>query len=251
MSAESLWLIPLTVGVGFLSSWLGIGGGLLLVPIFTLLLKLPIHQAVALSLCCVMATSITSTARYLTSGLIDLRLVLILEIPTIIGSYLSGRVAGLFSEDLIASIFAALLVVATILMFTSRNRDDGRDVAESKRLPPAMGASFLAGGLVGLLGVGGGIVKVPIIQLILGRSVKQAVAMSAMMIGISAAVGVIPYATRNDVPFELVPLATLGTVLGAWLGARIFHKIESIIIKMLFAAVLLYTAVTMILRVMR
>lgn len=240
-----------TVGIGFLSSWLGIGGGILLVPVFTLLLKLPIHQAVALSLCCVMATSITSTARYLPTGLIDLRLVLTLELPTIIGSYLSGRVAGMFSEDLIAGIFAALLITSAILMIANRSHSGVRPVDEAKRLPPALGASFFAGGLVGLLGVGGGIVKVPIIQLIMGRPVKQATAMSSMMIGISACVGVIPYLTRSEVPLEQVPLATLGTVAGAWLGARIFHKVESIYVKILFAAVLLYTAVTMILRVVR
>jgi len=76
--------------------------------------------------------------------------------------------------------------------------------------------------------------------------VKVAVATSTMMVGISAAVASIPYVTRGDLPVEWVPFATLGTVAGAFLGARVFHKIDSLYIKILFAAILLYTAVTMI-----
>ncbi len=241
----------LAVGVGGLSAVLGLGGGVLLVPIFTLLLKLPIHQAVALSLCCVMATSVTSTAKYLGSGLVDLKAVLYLETTTIIGSYAAGRFAGNVSERGIAIIFAALLVFSAVVMLLQRSDANGPRRSIKSAYPIAMGSSIFAGGLVGLLGVGGGIVKVPILQLILGKPVKQAVASSAMMVGISAAVAVIPYMNRGDVPIEWVPFATLGTVLGAFLGAKLFHRIDSLYIKFLFAAVLFYTAVNMIIKSVR
>ncbi len=243
---EYVLLLLLSAGVGVLSSILGLGGGVLLVPIFTLILKLPIHQAVALSLCCVMATSVTSAAKYLKSGLVDLKAVLYLESTAIIGSYAAGKLAGYVSPQGIAMVFAVILVFSAVVMLLGRS--DVKNAGGIRNAyPVAMGASVFAGGLVGLLGVGGGIVKVPILQLILGKPVKEAVATSTMMVGISAAIAVIPYMNRNDVPAEWVPFATLGTVVGAFLGARVFHKIESLYIKIVFAAVLLYTAVTMVL----
>ncbi len=247
MATHSLLILLLSIGVGGLSAVLGIGGGVLLVPIFTLLLKMPIHQAVALSLCCVMATSVTSASKYLNAGLVDLKAVLYLETTTIIGSYFAGRFAGNVSEHAIAIIFAILLVFSAVAMLAGRTETSSSGGLKHA-FPVALGASVFAGGLVGLLGIGGGIVKVPILQLILGKSVKEAVASSAMMIGISAAVAVIPYMNRGDVPTEWVPFAALGTVLGAFLGAKLFHRIESLYIKWLFAAVLLYTAITMIMK---
>ncbi len=236
----------LAVGVGALSSILGIGGGVLLVPIFTLVLKLPIHQAVALSLCCVMATSVTSSSKYLASGLIDLKAVLILETTTIVGSYAAGKLAGAVSEDVISIVFSAVLIATALVMLLQRQNATNGPKPHTGRYPLALSASVFAGGLVGLLGVGGGIVKVPLLQIVLGKPLKEAVAASAMMVGISAAVAIIPYLSRGDVPVTWVPFATLGTILGAYLGSSFFHKIESAYIKFVFAAVLLYTAGSMI-----
>ncbi len=248
---QPLLIFALSVGVGGLSSLLGIGGGILLVPIFTLILKLPVHQAIALSLCCVMATSVTSATKYLSSGLIDLKAVLLLETTTIVGSYFAGKLAGLVPEDIISIVFSALMITSAVVMLLGRHEARPKDGAVGNGYPLALGVSVFAGGLVGLLGIGGGIVKVPILQMTLGKSVKEAVAASSMMIGISAAVAVIPYMSRGDVPLDWVPFATLGTVLGAFAGSSLFHKIESLYIKLLFAAVLLYTAISMIIEGLR
>lgn len=249
--SDNLLIFGLSAGVGALSSVLGIGGGVLLVPIFTLILKLPIHNAVALSLCCVMATSVTSATKYLKSDLVDLRAVLFLETTAIVGSYAAGSFAGMVSEHAIAIIFATLLVITAAVMLINNSSD--RVVAGGFRhgYPIAMGISTFAGVLVGLLGVGGGVVKVPILQVFLGKTLKQAIATSTLMLGISAAVAIVPYVGRGEVPSQSVPFAALGTVAGAFLGSSLFHKIESAYIKYLFAAVLLYTAVTMILKVAR
>jgi uncharacterized membrane protein YfcA len=236
----------LAIAVGALSSVLGLGGGILLVPIFTLVLKLPIHQAIALSLCCVMATSVTSSRKYLASGLIDLKAVLLLESTTIIGSYVAGKLAGSVPENIISLIFSGVLIATAVVMLIQKQNSSNGTNPHPGRYPLVMGASVFAGGLVGLLGVGGGIVKVPLLQIVLGKTVKEAVAASAMMVGISAAVAIIPYLSRGDVPVTWVPFATLGTILGAYLGSSLFHKIESAYIKFVFAAVLLYTAGTMI-----
>jgi uncharacterized protein len=248
---ESLLIFGLCAGVGALSSVLGVGGGVLLVPIFTQLLQMPIHNAVALSLCCVIATSVTSATKYLNAGLVDLKAVFYLETTTIVGSYAAGSLAGMVSEHVIAIIFATLLVTVAATTLLKNSESSTQATAFRHAYPLAMGASIFAGGLVGLLGVGGGAVKVPILQVFLGKSIKHAVATSTMMLGISAAVGVIPYLSRGEVPATSVSFAALGTIAGAFLGSSFFHKIESMYIKYLFAAILLYTAVSMILKVVR
>jgi uncharacterized membrane protein YfcA len=88
-------MFALCAAVGVFSSLIGVGGGILLVPIFTLLFKIPLLESLALSLCCVLATSITSSAKYLNSGLVDVRAALSLEITTLIFSYIGGRAVSL------------------------------------------------------------------------------------------------------------------------------------------------------------
>jgi len=90
-----------------------------------------------------------------------------------------------------------------------------------------------------------GIVLVPVLQFSLRKTIKEAVATSTFMLGTSAAVALIPYVNRGNVPFAFVPFAALGTVTGAYIGSRLFHKIESLYIKILFAAAMLYTAYSM------
>lgn len=250
MIPQQLLIFLLTAVVGFLSSLLGVGGGVLLVPIFTLILKLPIHEAIALSLSCVMATSITSSSKYLASGLIDLKAVLYLETVTVVASYLAGKAAGLISDQAIALAFSTMLIVSAVLMILSKTEAKSIGHFSFRGYPPALGASVLAGGLVGFLGVGGGIIKVPIVQLLLGKPVKEAVACSGMMIGISAAIGIIPYMSRGELPLNWIAFAALGTILGSYLGSKIFHKIESSVIKFMFAVLLIYTAVTMAIKTM-
>ena len=79
-------------------------------------------------------------------------------------------------------IFAVLLIFSAVVMLVQRSSDSGPKMNSRATYPVAMGASVFAGGLVGLLGVGGGIVKVPILQLLIGKSVKQALATSTMMV---------------------------------------------------------------------
>jgi hypothetical protein len=243
------WLIFLIcAGVGALSAVLGLGGGVLLVPIFTLLFNLPIHQAIALSLCCVMATSVTATIRYLPDGLIDLRPVLILETTTIVGSYGAAVAAGMIAERVIAVIFACVMIFAALMMLVRKSGNTRTERAHRHAYPLALGVSFIAGGLVGLLGIGGGVIKVPLLRLVMGMSMKEAVAASAMMVGISAAFALVPYLQRSDIPVNFLAYAALGTITGAFISSRLFHRIESIYIKIVFALVLIYTAANLVIR---
>jgi hypothetical protein len=248
MTFDLLLLFLLTAAVGVLSSLIGVGGGILLVPIFLLLFKMPLLQALALSLCCVMATSVTSSTRYLSSGLVDIRVALNLEITTLIFSYFGGVAVGWISPQILAFAFAAVLVVSAIALVKPSKQEDASSRPSKHGYALAVLASTLARSMVGLLGIGGGIVLVPVLRFSLRKTIKEAVATSTLMLGTSAAVALIPYVSRGNVPFTLVPFAALGTVTGAYFGSQLFHKIESVYIKLLFAAVMLYTALSMIMK---
>lgn len=241
-------MFALCAAVGVLSSLIGVGGGILLVPIFTLLFKIPLLQALALSLCCVMATSITSSAKYLSSGLVDVKAALNLEITTLVFSYFGGRAVSWISTRVLAFSFAGILAISAVALFR-KPKEITADAPRSRfGYLFAASASAVARSMVGLLGIGGGIVLVPVLQFTLRKTIKEAVATSTFMLGTSAAVALIPYVSRGNVPFAFVPFAALGTVSGAYIGSRLFHKIESLYIKVLFAMAMVYTAYSMIMK---
>jgi uncharacterized membrane protein YfcA len=118
----------------------------------------------------------------------------------------------------------------------------------SRRLPPAVGGSFLAGNVSGLLGVGGGIVTVPLIHLVMGAPMRVAVATSNFMMGLTAAAGAYAYLLRGDIDPRLAAPVILGVAAGAAIGAGISARLRTSWLVWLFVVVLLYVAVQMALR---
>jgi uncharacterized protein len=241
-------LFAACAAVGVLSSLIGVGGGILLVPIFTLIFKMPLIQALALSLCCVLATSVTSSAKYLSTGLVDIRTALNLEITTLIFSYFGGKAVSWISTKVLAFTFAVVLVASAVALLKPQREKAESRIPPRLRYPLAIAASTLARSMVGLLGIGGGIVLVPVLRFSLRKTIKEAVATSTFMLGTSAAVALIPYVHRGNVPFAVAPFAALGTISGAFVGSRLFHRIESVYIKVIFAAAMLYTAYSMVMK---
>src|SRR5262249_55765 len=157
-----------------------------LVPLLHLGLGLPIASAAAISLITVIATSSSVTAGRAGAHLMNVRLGMVLEVATAAGSLLGGVTAQLLSALVLQRLFgivAACIAAATLARIDRRNviddpsidigvfggrfvdHDTGREVVyRVKRLPLALGASFLAGNISSLLGVGGGVVKVPILN---------------------------------------------------------------------------------------
>ena len=254
-------------GVGAL---LGIGGGVFLVPLLHLALGFQLRTAAAISLATVIATSSSVSAARSGTQLINLRLGMVLEVATVAGSLLGGFTAHLFSEFVLQRLFATVAILAGIAVFGRLNRrnvvlDPGADPgrlggrfyeAESggevtyrvKRLPLALLASFAAGNVSSLLGIGGGIIKVPVLNAWCGVPVRAAAATSAFMIGVTAAGGAIIYFGRGDLsPLAAAP-AVLGVQLGSWAGLRLAHRAPARWLKLLLGAVLLGVAILMILR---
>jgi uncharacterized protein len=283
-----LLLIAGGAAAGVFGSLLGLGGGILIVPLLTLGFGLPLREAVGVSLVCVIVTSGASAAVYLERRVANLRLGMVLELFTAIGAVIGGAVAFLLDERLLAGLFAAMLayVAVTMLRSSTRRSSDSRPVeldtasaaagsaieASSPvtpdlspvpptaterlsgddyrvhRLGPGAVGSVIAGVLSALLGIGGGIVKVPVMHLVMGVPLRVATATSNLMIGITASTSAIVYLLRGGIdPYAAGP-AALGVFLGASLGSRTAHRVDVRVLRLLFVVVLLYTAFEMLRR---
>ncbi len=275
------------VATGVFGSLLGLGGGVLIVPLLTLAFGLDLREAVGVSLVCVIVTSGASASVYLQRNVANLRLGMLLELFTATGAVVGGAVAFLLDERLLAGLFAALLAYVAVTMLGRARADRADmpvpddpddDVAEAIEAEPAeagatldrpiagpttatdrlsgpgytvrnlrLGAvgSVFAGIVSALLGVGGGIVKVPVMHLVMGVPLRVSTATSNLMIGITASTSAIVYLIRGGIDPYVAGPTIVGVFLGATLGSRTAHRVDLRLLRFLFVAVLLYTAFEM------
>jgi uncharacterized membrane protein YfcA len=255
---------------GALGVALGLGGGIFLVPFLTLALGFPLKSAAAISLSTVIATSSAVSARRAGNQLINLRLGMLLEVATTIGSLLGGITAQFVAETTLQRLFGVVAMAVAFAMLSRINRRNviadpaadpgrlgGRFYEEEsggivtyriRRLPLALFASFIAGNVSSLLGIGGGIIKVPVLNAWCGMPLRAAAATSALMIGVTATGGAIIYYGRGDLQPLLAAPAVLGVQAGSWVGARLAYGASVKWLKVLMAALLVIVAVLMFVR---
>jgi uncharacterized protein len=258
---------------GALGIALGLGGGIFLVPFLTLVMGLPLKSAAAISLSTVIATSSVVSAQRAGNQLINLRFGMVLEVATTVGSLLGGITAQFVAESTLQRLFGVVAAAVAAVMLGRLNRrnvildptiDPGRlggrfHDEESggmvsyrvKRLPLALFASFIAGNVSSLLGIGGGIIKVPVLNAWCGMPLRAAAATSALMIGVTATGGAIIYYGRGDLQPLLAAPAVLGVQAGSWVGARLAYGASVKWLKVLMAALLVVVAVLMFVRSMQ
>jgi uncharacterized protein len=264
------------LGAGLFGSLLGLGGGILIVPLLTLLFGYPINTAVGTSLICVIATSSGAAAEYVRTDRADVRLGLVLELTTALGGIAGGVLAGLLLEEVVAGLFAALMYYTAFAMSRTLRRPartTSTDVTDAKAVqrpaqplspgapdgpgaPPyrthrvgaALAGSFLAGNVSGLLGVGGGIVKVPLINVVMGAPFAVAVATSNLIIGVTAAAGAFFYLFRGEIEPGVAGPVVLGVFAGAALGPRVAGRLRQSWLTWAFLLFVVYVAVQMTIR---
>jgi uncharacterized membrane protein YfcA len=260
--------------VGVFGSLLGLGGGILIVPLLTFGFGLPLREAVGVSLVCVIMTSSAAAGVYLERHVANLRLGMTLELFTALGALVGASIAFLLDERLVALLFAGLLGYVAFTMARARKAPSfldelaievGAGVAATANptvLDRLSGDDYrvrnLGRGILGatgagvasaLLGIGGGIVKVPLMHLSMGVPLRVATATSNLMIGITAAASTVIYVIHGGIdPYVAGPTA-IGVFLGATAGSRLSHRVDTGLLRTLFVVVLGYTSVQMLLRV--
>jgi len=266
---------------GVFGSLLGLGGGILIVPLLTLGFGLPLRVAVGTSLVCVIVTSSAAAGAYLRGGIANLRLGMVLALFTAAGAVIGGLIAFLVPDRALAGLFALLLIWTAVTMArgsrtpapaaseasaTPPSRPAVTPIASPpivlppveeprgpldapgyrvRRLPAASAVSVGGGVMAALLGVGGGIVNVPTMNLIMGVPVRVAAATSNLIIGVTAVSSAIVYLVRDGIdPYVTGPTA-LGVFVGATAGARLAPRIDPRVLRWLFVIVLGFTAIQM------
>ncbi|HSP77717.1 MAG TPA: sulfite exporter TauE/SafE family protein [Myxococcaceae bacterium] len=241
-----LLLIASGVLAGAMGALLGIGGGVILVPALVLGFHVPLEEAVPASLMCVVASSSAAAASYVDRGLTDIRLGLTLELATVLGAIAGGLVAGLVSPAWVAVVFGLFtLYVATQILVSHAPREQRLEEYVPAHYPLGISGSFVAGGLSALLGVGGGPLKVPLMNQVMGVPFKVASATSNLMIGVTGAASVSAYALRGHVKLGLVAPLVVGVLGGASVGSRLMPRVPTPVLRRLFALVLLLVAAQM------
>jgi uncharacterized membrane protein YfcA len=268
----SLAAIIFTAGVisGSLGALLGLGGGVFLVPFLNLVLGFPFTAAAAISLTTVIATSSSVSAGRAGKQLINMKLGMLLEVATAGGSFLGGITAQLVAQSVLQQLFGLVAAIVAVIMLTRLRRrnvildpaadpgvlggryyeDESRTTVtyRVKRLPVAVGASFIAGNVSSLLGIGGGIIKVPILNAWCGIPLRAAAATSAFMIGVTATAGAVIYYGRGQLEPALAAVAVLGVQLGSWGGMRFGAAASVKWLKIMMALVLFIVSAMMFAR---
>jgi uncharacterized protein len=268
-----LALLGTSTGAGVVGAILGLGGGILLVPILTMLFGVNLHYAMGASVVSVIATSSGAAAAYLTSGLSNLRIGLFLAMATTLGALTGAELVGVVPERLLQLLlglslaYSALMTVRQLhvevpleapadplalrfgLEGVYQDRSLGMTVAyRATRVRSGLVAMFGAGLLSGLLGIGSGAFKVLAMDHFMRLPMKVSTATSNFMIGITAAASAGVYFGRGDIhPVIATPVA-VGILVGAYLGTRLMGRLRNSTVRKMFVPILVYLAAAMVLR---
>lgn len=233
---------------GLTGALLGIGGGVVLVPLLAFGFGVALEEAIPASLMCVVASSCAAAASYVDNRLSDIRLGLTLELATVLGAIAGGLVAAYLAPAMVAIVFGlfTLYVSLQILLVRARGQEPVTTSYVPTNYPLGISGSFMAGGLSAVLGVGGGPLKVPLMSYGMRVPFKVASATSNLMIGVTGAASVASYAWRGHVKLQLVSPLVVGVLAGAYLGSRLMPRVPTAVLKKIFAIVLLLVAVQML-----
>jgi len=260
-----IWISSILAGL--IGSLTGLGGGVVIVPLLTLVFGVDIRYAIGASLVSVIATSSSAAAAYVQEGYSNLRVGMFLEIATTIGA-LTGAFLGLWvSVRFIAVIFGLALLHAAYSAWQDQNQNEASnpdplatrlkmdssypvDGAQKsyhvQNIPGGFLLMLIAGALSGLLGIGSGALKVIAMDRIMKIPFKVSTTTSNFMIGVTAAASVGIYLNRGYIDPGLAMPVMLGVLLGALSGTHLLMKAKTKSLKILFSVVILTLAVEMI-----
>jgi uncharacterized protein len=257
-----------SLAAGFLGSLTGLGGGIVIVPLLTLVFGVDIRYAIGASLVSVIATSSGAAAAYVRDGYANIRIGMFLEIATTIGAVAGAFLAARVSTAAIGVVFGLALLYSAYLsrlpqpevrvqaqrdrLATRLKMNGSYPTAAGPQLygvssvPTGFGIMFGAGVLSGLLGIGSGAVKVLAMDQAMKIPFKVSTTTSNFMIGVTAAASAGIYLNRGYIDPGLAMPVMLGVLCGALLGTRILAKAKTRSLRLVFSVVIVVLAIEMI-----
>ena len=239
---------------GLLGSLTGLGGGVVVIPVLTLIFGIDFHYAVGAALVSSIATSSGSGSAYVKEGITNIRLGMFLEIATTVGAVTGAFVAVWLNSSAIAVIFGCVLLL-TAAMQQRRKSDHegvrGSELARRLRLfgswPQRDGTrKYVAGVLSGILGIGSGVLKVIAMDGLMKVPFKVSTTTSNFMMGVTACASAVVYVQRGNIVPTIAWPIMLGVLTGALLGARLLKRLDVSVLRRVFAIVIALVAINMI-----
>jgi len=253
---------------GLIGALTGLGGGVVLVPLLTLLFKVDIHYAMGASLVSVIATSSGAAAAYVREGFSNIRIGMFLEIATTLGAIFGAHLAAHVSTHAIAIVFGIMLLfsayfsrkprtqaqrqlppdpLATRLRLNGHFPEDGASRSyHVQNVPTGWGLMFAAGGLSGLLGIGSGAMKVLAMDQAMKIPFKVSTTTSNFMIGVTAAASAGLYLKHGYIDPGLAMPVMLGVLAGSLLGARLLIILHPRWLRLGFSLVIVVLGIEML-----
>ncbi len=246
------------LAVSALFSMIGMGGGILYVPVL-LFAGTPVREAPAISLVLIVATSVPALWTFWRSGRVDWKLALVIDPPTDVMAFVGGVASGLVPERVLLGILAAVLVLAGLLMLRGgasaggtapgnrargrwwwRRRFRGEEYAV--HVPLVLLVTASVGLLSGMLGITGGILKLPVMVLLCGVPMDVAVGTSTAMVAVTAACGLAGHALHGPVNWRVALLLAIAAIAGGLLGSRVSLRVDRARLRRVFGVVLFLVA---------
>lgn len=264
-------LFPISIVAGFVGAMAGMGGGVVIIPVLTLL-GVDIKHAIAISILSVIATSSGSASAYVRDHITNLKVGMFLEMFTIIGALVGARITLAISPRPLYIVFGLVLLGSWLALLLSRHQtwhagtQDGLTrwlELEGSYPDQVLGKTvhykarrayfggplmFGAGIIAGLLGIGAGAVKVLIHDLVMGLPPKVSTTTSNMIIGVTALAGASVYLVAGLINPGLAAPVILGIAIGAFLGTRLLVRLSNQAVRRFFLVVLMVLAAEMIFR---
>lgn len=262
-------LIVLGLCSGLFGALFGLGGGVIFVPILLLSgVAETATQAVAMSLVGIIAGSVGASTVLISKGLSNVRLGLMMEITTCIGAIIGAILATYLESWILMVLFSVIIIYSAFRMIinpertvepsdgedgpmTFRYRDEsiGEDIRyEIQNVKSGMGICTFAGAISSMTGVGGGAIKVPLMNLHMHIPMKAASSTSSYMIGITAFSGAITYFFAGEVILAYAACVAIGAFAGSLIGARYARKIPARHLRKYFSIVLFAMAILVLLQ---
>ena len=252
---------------GMLGALTGLGGGMVIVPMLTIVFHVDLRYAIGASLISVIATSSGAAAAYVKEGYTNVRVGMLLEVATTLGALGGAYLAGRIGTGAIAVIFAVVLLYSAyrstrpLAEHVTAEDDDplsrrlrlastyptrnGLQPYGVKAVPAGFSLMLVAGVLSGLLGIGSGALKVLAMDQLMHLPFKVSTTTSNFMIGVTAAASAGIYLSRGYIDPGLALPVMLGVLAGALVGARILAGANTTVLRRIFAAVIIALALEM------
>jgi uncharacterized membrane protein YfcA len=267
--APEIGVFVIAAGAGTLGATLGLGGGVFVVPVLSVFFGVPLKTSIAASAVAVVVNSLGGTTVYLRHRMTNVRLGLFMEMTTVVGAIVGGLVVVMIAPQVLRAIFGLALIGLAVAALRQPEQDrlavagpdplalrhgfhdpaSGDDVEYvPQRLRLGASVSMLAGLLSGMLGIGGGVVKVPLLHTIMRVPVKAAAATSMFMVGITVSASAYVYYAHHLIDLSVTGPAVLGMPFGSIIGANLARRVHGSTMIRVLVVILVYLGVVLLLQ---